>query len=1195
MKKKTIISLVVSILALTTVITTSLLTWPNEAEAASPKESYLTFDGTNDRVVLPNLDISGSALTIEAWVKSDNFANCATYNDCRIISKATSTSEQDHYWMISTIKQSGETRIRFRLKTNGTTSTLIASSGPLSTNTWTHVAATYDGSQMKLYKDGTLIGSASKTGTLSTNNTVPVWIGANPDSSNFWKGQVDDVRIWNTARTQTQIQNSMSSELSSQSGLFAYYKFNEGTGQTIGDSSGNSRNGTLGSTSSSDTSDPTWASTAPDNTAPTISNINASGITGSSATITWTTSEQADSQVEFGTTTSLGTNTPLVTTMQTSHTINLSSLTADTTYYYTVKSKDAAGNLAVSSQNMFTTTSASTPTPTPQSWQDAWDSRDQAKIDAWYAANTGYQALGYQESDLWSVPTNGHPSYNKTFITQSWLETHEGNGHVSFDPVSGRWLIEAVKFDHIGFTLDGVSNVTVRGFYIKNPTFSDTEWGGYAVNAANGGGVNSIIEYGTIDGTNNAAVGFTLSAGDGETNVVIVRNVNIFNFGAGFHAYSGATYEYNWFHDLYYFCNKHGSPSGCSHNTSGSIRGSNTIIRRNHAEDGNSSAISLYANDPIDNVLVEENILNTANAYYCFNFARGKTYADSTTRTRMINNIYGKKYHPNCAMAAPITGSDLFTTYSGNTMIDEVAPAQDTTPPTLSNIQATNITTSGATITWTTSEQADSQVEFGTTTSLGTNTPLVTTMQTSHTINLSNLTENTTYYYTVKSKDAAGNLAVSSQKTFTTSTSGSNSWEEAWATQNVSVIKQWYNENAGIAGAGLTEGDLTPSGSVTTTHDGQIIEGLLVSGSIQVVHSNVIVKNTKVVSDGSWYAIYVPFTHSSEVTNLTIENVSIEGFGCAEGSDPGCLRAIQAYGSGLKATRVHIRGHAGGISLRDGTQVSYSFIDDIQTWLGSHNTGMSSHGGTNIEVMRNYVAGSTSSAISLYSHAPISDVLISENLLDEGTYALIGGANKTYGDQIHNVVIRDNLIDRTGNPDEPKHVLRIIHSWCSTCPGNIFENNTVLDGSTEPDNTPPTISNINASGITGSSATITWTTNEQADSQVEFGTTTSLGTNTPLVTTMQTSHTINLSNLTENTTYYYKVKSKDSAGNLAVSSQKTFTTTSTSGSNSWEEAWATQNVSVIKQWYNENAGIAGAGLTEGDLTPSGSVTTTHDG
>ncbi|MDX1535965.1 MAG: fibronectin type III domain-containing protein, partial [Candidatus Spechtbacterales bacterium] len=152
------------------------------------------------------------------------------------------------------------------------------------------------------------------------------------------------------------------------------------------------------------------------------------------------------------------------------------------------------------------------------------------------------------------------------------------------------------------------------------------------------------------------------------------------------------------------------------------------------------------------------------------------------------------------------------------------------------------------------------------------------------------------------------------------------------------------------------------------------------------------------------------------------------------------------------------------------------------------------------------------------------------------------GANKTYGDQIHNVVIRDNLIDRTGNPDEPKHVLRIIHSWCSTCPGNIFENNTVLDGSMEPDNTAPTISNINTSGITGSSATITWTTNEAADSQVEFGTTTSLGTNTPLVTTMQTSHTINLSSLTADTTYYYKVKSKDSAGNLAVSSQKTFTT-----------------------------------------------------
>ena len=96
------------------------------------------------------------------------------------------------------------------------------------------------------------------------------------------------------------------------------------------------------------------------------------------------------------------------------------------------------------------------------------------------------------------------------------------------------------------------------------------------------------------------------------------------------------------------------------------------------------------------------------------------------------------------------------------------APPPDTTPPVISNVSAGSLTSFGAVITWTTSEVSDSQVEYGTTTAYGNSTPPDKTLVSSHSVLLSQLTASTLYHYRVKSKDAAGNKAVSSDSTFTT-------------------------------------------------------------------------------------------------------------------------------------------------------------------------------------------------------------------------------------------------------------------------------------------------------------------------------------------------------------------------------------------------------------------------------------------
>ena len=137
-------------------------------------------------------------------------------------------------------------------------------------------------------------------------------------------------------------------------------------GQTTGGagSSGGGTTGTVATTTDSgaatETSTSTATTTPPtaDTVAPAISGVTASSITSSGATITWTTNEAADSQIEYGLATSYGSTTALDTSFITSHSVPLSGLSANTTHYYRVKSKDAAGNLATSDQMTFATESS---------------------------------------------------------------------------------------------------------------------------------------------------------------------------------------------------------------------------------------------------------------------------------------------------------------------------------------------------------------------------------------------------------------------------------------------------------------------------------------------------------------------------------------------------------------------------------------------------------------------------------------------------------------------------------------------------------------------------------------------------------------------------------------------------------------------------------------------------------------------
>jgi hypothetical protein len=93
-----------------------------------------------------------------------------------------------------------------------------------------------------------------------------------------------------------------------------------------------------------------------------------------------------------------------------------------------------------------------------------------------------------------------------------------------------------------------------------------------------------------------------------------------------------------------------------------------------------------------------------------------------------------------------------------------------------------------------------------------------------------------------------------------------------------------------------------------------------------------------------------------------------------------------------------------------------------------------------------------------------------------------------------------------------------------------------------PDTTAPVITLVSLTGLTSVSVTITWHTNEPADSQVEYSTDLLYGTSTPLDTVPRLDHSVPISGLLANTVYNYRVKSRDIAGNPATPVTSTFTT-----------------------------------------------------
>jgi peptidoglycan hydrolase-like protein with peptidoglycan-binding domain len=116
-------------------------------------------------------------------------------------------------------------------------------------------------------------------------------------------------------------------------------------------------------------------------------------------------------------------------------------------------------------------------------------------------------------------------------------------------------------------------------------------------------------------------------------------------------------------------------------------------------------------------------------------------------------------------------------------------------------------------------------------------------------------------------------------------------------------------------------------------------------------------------------------------------------------------------------------------------------------------------------------------------------------------------------------------------------------------------------------NSPPVITSMSSGTPTTTSATITWTTDENATSTVNYGKTISYGTASSS-SAFTTSHSITLTGLTGGTTYHFQVASADAQGNLATSTDQTFTTAYSTQAQQFFSRLATQPTTARAQAYN---------------------------
>ncbi|HVQ58803.1 MAG TPA: LamG-like jellyroll fold domain-containing protein [Solirubrobacterales bacterium] len=270
----------------------------------------LSFDGTNDRVDVPDansLDLT-NGMTLEAWVKPTTNGGYRT----------ALMKERGADLVYSLYASNGATP-KFESFTTGENA--ATSPNGLSLTSWTHLTATYDGTTMRLYENGTQVATKATTGSMP-NTTGALRIGGNAPWGEYFSGLIDEVRVYNRALSVSEIEADMNI--------------------------------------------PVGSPAAPDSEAPSApGSLKATGSLGK-VTLGWdaSTDNVGVTGYEVYRSTTPGFTPALPNRIATPGGTGYVDTTAAGTYYYRVKAIDAKGNLSNASEEASGTATADTNAPT---------------------------------------------------------------------------------------------------------------------------------------------------------------------------------------------------------------------------------------------------------------------------------------------------------------------------------------------------------------------------------------------------------------------------------------------------------------------------------------------------------------------------------------------------------------------------------------------------------------------------------------------------------------------------------------------------------------------------------------------------------------------------------------------------------------------------------------------------------------
>jgi hypothetical protein len=178
----------------------------------------------------PSLHTLSNAVRLETWFKADSFySNDGAVNS--LIRKNTGEGAENFFLRFRTI--GGQPWIEF---SPGNSVGVVRASSGLATGQWHHLAGVYDGQHATIFLDGNSIKTTELSGLLVIDSSNLVVGRGDPEysSGEFFHGALDEVRIWNVARSPKEIRSAMDKRPDGKrSGLIAYWNFDDGNAKDL--------------------------------------------------------------------------------------------------------------------------------------------------------------------------------------------------------------------------------------------------------------------------------------------------------------------------------------------------------------------------------------------------------------------------------------------------------------------------------------------------------------------------------------------------------------------------------------------------------------------------------------------------------------------------------------------------------------------------------------------------------------------------------------------------------------------------------------------------------------------------------------------------------------------------------------------------------------------------------------------------